>query len=81
MSTSTATICPSPCTLGRTLVDGALALDLYQGQWVDYLYSVGNTVLSHERQEGRWVIRGFEASDGLVVRDTLGAFGDHERSA
>lgn len=59
----------------RTVRGGAIELDLHEGQWVDYLYTVGNTVESYEhRDDGRWVVRGFAAKDGLVVRDVAGPF-------
>lgn len=56
----------------RTLWNGTLELDLHEGQWVDYLYTVGNTVASYEHRNGAWVIRGFAAKDGLVLRDVVG---------
>lgn len=57
-----------------TLPNGTLDLELREGQWVDYLYTVGNTVHSYEQRDGAWVIRGFAAKDGLVVRDDIGSF-------
>lgn len=56
------------------LRDGSLTLDLHEGQWVDYLYSVGSATLSYERGPNAWNVRGFAARDGLVLRDALGPF-------
>ncbi|MBM3945272.1 MAG: hypothetical protein FJ317_07290, partial [SAR202 cluster bacterium] len=78
----------SPSQLGGRLLVGNLAskdnfvtvsesieLHLYEGQWVDYLYSVGNPVISYEYDEhGGWVIRSFLAEDGLVINDRVGSF-------
>ncbi len=59
----------------QTMPPGGLDLDLHEGQWVDYLYSVGNVATSYERREdGSPVVRGFVAHDGLVLRDALGSF-------
>lgn len=57
-----------------TLGEGAIDLDLHEGQWIDYLYSVGSPSLSYERGASGWEIRGVAATDGLVVRDVLGPF-------
>lgn len=58
----------------RTFKGGVLELDLYDGQWVDYLYSVGNTVSSYEQKDRQWVFHSLRARDGLVVRDVVGPF-------
>jgi hypothetical protein len=56
-------------------LNGPLDVDLYEGQWVDYLYSVGSPVISYEHGQGStWVVRSLLAKDGLVINDTIGSF-------
>jgi glycosyl hydrolase family 113 len=50
------------------------SLELHEGQWVDYLYTVGNTAYSYENHDGTPVIRSFVAKDGFVVDDHVGDF-------
>lgn len=65
-------------------VDGSVELDLYEGQWVDTLYTVGNEILSHEMAPDAppccafWTIRGFQAQDGLVLQHDLAPFRDDD---
>ena len=55
-------------------VSSDLILDLYDGQWVDYLYTVGNAALSYEHHNGEPVVRSLVARNGLVVNDVAGLF-------
>ena len=56
------------------VIDGEKSLDLYEGQYVDYLYTVGNPEISFEKNNGKQVIRNLVAQDGLVIQNKLGGF-------
>jgi len=56
------------------VIDGEKSLDLYEGQYIDYLYTVGNPDKSFENNNGEQVIRNLVAQDGLVIQDKLGGF-------
>jgi len=55
-------------------VEGPMHLELHEGQWVEYMYTVGNPVISYENKDGHWAVRGFVARDGLTLNDTIGSF-------
>jgi hypothetical protein len=62
-------------------VDGPIEIQLHEGQWVDYQYSVGNPVISYEHdQGGAYVIRSFVAEDGLEIDDSVGSFVGGDRT-
>ena len=61
----------------KPVQDGKIILDLYEGQYVDYIYSIGNTAIGYEKGDhGNYIIRHFIAKDGLVIDDNVGRFWD-----
>lgn len=55
-------------------IDNEIELVLHEGQYVDYLYSVGNPAISFENKDGQHVVRHFIAKDGLIIEDKVGSF-------
>lgn len=57
-----------------TVVNQTQTLKLYDGQPVDYMYTIGNTQVSYENSKGATVVRSFVASPGMVINDHVGGF-------
>lgn len=58
----------------KTIGNGKIALNLYEDQYVDYLYSVGSPQIGYESKDGQHVIRHFIAKNGLVISDNVSDF-------
>src|SRR3989338_5298203 len=58
----------------KTLENDTLTFKLYEGQYVDYLYTVGSPYIAFENKNGQHITRHFIATDGLIINDTLGNF-------
>jgi Glycoside Hydrolase Family 113 len=57
-----------------TVVNSTQTLSLYDGQPVDYLYTVANPQASYENSNGATVVRSFVATPDLVLNDHVGGF-------
>lgn len=55
-------------------LENEIDLDLYEDQYVEYLYTVGNPSISFENVNGRHIARHFVATEGLVISDVVGTF-------
>jgi hypothetical protein len=57
----------------------SIELDLYEGQYFEYLYSIGNLFNGFEHDgENRPVIRHFIAREGLIVNDVIRHIGNED---